>query len=256
MAKQGTNKTQRLSDEEVAKSDRDWWQSVAPPGWVLHGWTDREEAGFVRNDSSKAHMTMDGVAGRHIQSLLEKISKNTVENSALLEAAGSQEQSEQANVIRCLKDLSMSEGLKVTRVDVEAVTKAIEMLDLQRAELTHLRPRRVLPSTATDVVVPHEFARKALLGLMSEISEDCWCAGWMSGNEKRLWEISQAGGGRYGQGEVTSEQAEKMTFLANTLQEWFVWDEVSGEVIPIALSDWEARMAAISESKNEGNMQL
>jgi hypothetical protein len=256
MPKQGTNKTQRLSDEEVAKSDRDWWQSVAPPGWVLRGWTDREEASFVRNDSIKAHMTMDGVAGRHIQSLLEKISKITVENSALLEAAGSQEQSEQANVIRCLKDLSMSEGLKVTRVDVEAVTRAIEMLDLQRAELTHLRPRRVLPSTATDVVVPHEFARKALLGLMSGISEDCWCAGWMSGNEKRLWEISQAGGGQYGQGEVTSAQAEKMTFLANTLQEWFVWDEASGEVIPIALSDWEARMAAFSESKNEGNMQL
>jgi len=75
----------------------------------------------------------------------------------------------------------------------------------------------------------------------------------MSGNEIRLWEISQAGGGRYGQGEVTSEQAAKMLFLANALQEWVVWDEGPSEVIPIALSDWEAKMAATSESKNEGS---
>jgi hypothetical protein len=170
MTKQETNKAHRLSEEEVAKNDRDWWQSVAAPGWAVWGWNDRAQASFVRQDGSGAQMTIDGDTGRHIQSLLEKIRKNNVENAALLGAAGSQEPTEQANVIRCLKDIAMSEGLKVTRVDVEAVTKAIEMLDRQSAELTHLRPRQALPSSATSVMVTRELARDALLGLMSEIS--------------------------------------------------------------------------------------
>lgn len=43
-------------------------------------------------------------------------------------------------------------------------------------------------TTETDpVAVPRKVARAALSGLMSEVSENDWAAGWMDGTEDGIW---------------------------------------------------------------------
>lgn len=47
---------------------------------------------------------------------------------------------------------------------------------------------------------PNPAAATLLARLMSDISEDCWCAGWMSGTEFALWKAVQTGDGIVGIG--------------------------------------------------------
>lgn len=49
-----------------------------------------------------------------------------------------------------------------------------------------------------------------LASLMSDLSEDCWCAGWLSGTEFALWELANAGGGLWGMGVVTATDAARL----------------------------------------------
>ena len=94
-----------------------------------------------------------------------------------------------------------------------------------------------------EVPVPRAMARTMLNRLMSDISERCWCAGWMSGNEFSLWRLMETGGGRYGQDEVTPDEAAQLRALSNTLGEWCVWDETAPgcHAFP-SLDDWRRRV--------------
>ena len=70
-----------------------------------------------------------------------------------------------------------------------------------------------------------------LLGqLMSDISEDCYCAGWLGGTEyfvpelcRRAVETGQTQ--RWGHGEVTPEQARGMIHIAEQIGCWADLDE-------------------------------
>lgn len=70
------------------------------------------------------------------------------------------------------------------------------------------------------VTLPRKTARSILWQLMSDLSEDCWCAGWMVGTERDLWRLAVAGGGTWGQGSVSQEQALTLLRLAYALNEW------------------------------------
>lgn len=75
------------------------------------------------------------------------------------------------------------------------------------------------------VSLPRETARALLRQLMSDISEDCWCAGWLVGTEHDLWRLAGQGGGAWGQGSVSAEQAVTLLQLAAALQEWPTYDD-------------------------------
>ena len=81
-------------------------------------------------------------------------------------------------------------------------------------------------------------ARWGLVALMSAISEDCWCATWMSGNEYALWKVKP--GTAYGQGEITERQSRLLSDLSAECGGWFRWD-VGLTFVPIA--DWERHVA-------------
>ena len=49
-----------MTEAEKAIADRDWWNAAALPGWKLHGWTDRHQATFFREDGSWGEMHMNG----------------------------------------------------------------------------------------------------------------------------------------------------------------------------------------------------
>lgn len=64
--------------------------------------------------------------------------------------------------------------------------------------------------------------QRELYELMSDISEDCYCAGWYMGNEYHIWAALQDGDRRYGMGEMDAEQLEKCRALAKELGDWMV----------------------------------
>lgn len=67
-----------------------------------------------------------------------------------------------------------------------------------------------------------EGAAYGLFAIMAGISEECWCAGWMSGNEYALWQVKP--GQQYGQGEITERQALLLQLLSEECDGWWYWD--------------------------------
>jgi hypothetical protein len=92
-------------------------------------------------------------------------------------------------------------------------------------------------SEADLVPMPRQEARRALATFMSDLSEKCWCAGWLIGNENALWSLMLAGGGRYGQDEVTPAEAASLKVMSDALGEWCVWSDdpqIDYEFVPLA----------------------
>ncbi len=68
-------------------------------------------------------------------------------------------------------------------------------------------------------------AMDALPAYMSEISEECYCAGWLDRLPYILWKFTVEGPGSFGQGEVTAEMIDRLKRLAELCGGWFVWDD-------------------------------
>jgi hypothetical protein len=65
------------------------------------------------------------------------------------------------------------------------------------------------------------FAR-LLYRRMSDISEECWSAGWELGNEYALWRMIHGGPRAYGRKEVSSEDLEELQALSEHVKGW-IW---------------------------------
>jgi hypothetical protein len=91
-------------------------------------------------------------------------------------------------------------------------------------------------------------ARETLAVLMSEISEECYCAGWLIGNEFRLWHAitDTTDDLQYGMGEITREQVEQLRTLSAMCGGWVAWDDKDGAVF-VPLAEWKQRIATIAE---------
>ncbi len=87
--------------------------------------------------------------------------------------------------------------------------------------------------------------RKRLLSLMRDISEDHYCAGWMSGLEYSLWQavLQYPRPYEFGLGPIEEENVLELKDLAEELQEWAVWGGETGEKL-IPLEDWRRIFAA------------
>jgi len=95
-----------------------------------------------------------------------------------------------------------------------------------------------------------------LYDMMSEISEECYCAGWMDGNEFTLWEAIQTGEMRYGMGNIDKEKLAKVAALSVLTGCWIIWkdkehglplEEHGPYAIPIA--EWIAIYNAINSKE-------
>lgn len=104
--------------------------------------------------------------------------------------------------------------------------------------------------------------QEALFRLMSEISEGCYCAGWLTGNEYTLWEMvsDSAAERRYGMDEVSERDIQDMREISAEIGGWVHWyDDTDDPALPssewgirfIAMPDWlklyEKRMAEWAE---------
>jgi hypothetical protein len=101
-------------------------------------------------------------------------------------------------------------------------------LDIERAErIANLeRQNHVLQECLTK---HQSIARYQLRHDMSDISERCWCASWIMGNEFALWSIVQNGPCKWGQDEVDEGDIARLKEFSDISGGWFYWDDEEGE---------------------------
>ena len=85
--------------------------------------------------------------------------------------------------------------------------------------------------------------QRELYELMSDISEDCYCAGWMHGLEYAIWGALQDGDRSYGMSEMDAAQLERCRALAKELDGWVIWydDDNDAELPDLAELGAEVR---------------
>jgi len=83
-----------------------------------------------------------------------------------------------------------------------------------------------------------EGAALGLLGLMSGISEECWCASWLKGLEFDLWNVAVHTS--YGQGTITERHAILLRLLSEECEGWWCWkNEEADNPEFVSLAEWK-----------------
>lgn len=87
-----------------------------------------------------------------------------------------------------------------------------------------------------------------LYELMSDISEECWCAGGLIGNEFALWNrLAEPTWPReYGQDVVTDEQLQRLRELSSAIGGWIYWHDDDHEP-GLDASGWGPRFIAMAD---------
>jgi hypothetical protein len=95
-----------------------------------------------------------------------------------------------------------------------------------------------------------EGAQVGLLALMTGISEDYWCAGWMSGLELSCWKARNEGPLNYGRGVITQRQCDLLRLLSEQADGWWTYD--NGPVF-VRLAQWQDRVARLTTPSHTGD---
>jgi hypothetical protein len=84
-------------------------------------------------------------------------------------------------------------------------------------------------------------AQQALAQTMSDISEFCWFARWMSGTEYRLWRFvtDPNDDEPWGNYPIPPEYRERLSHLSETAGGWIHWRDDSGGPAFIPRTEWE-----------------
>jgi hypothetical protein len=79
-------------------------------------------------------------------------------------------------------------------------------------------------------------AKQMLLELMTDLSEECFHAGWMDGLEYALWSAAQGGKPyKYGQCVISTEECRMLKLLSETAGGWWVWRD---DEVFLCLDEW------------------
>ncbi|HEV2719660.1 MAG TPA: hypothetical protein VG323_06550 [Thermoanaerobaculia bacterium] len=85
--------------------------------------------------------------------------------------------------------------------------------------------------------------QRALARLMSEISEDAYCAGWLSGLEYELWQIVIDGHGQFGFGALSETDIQDLRELSDACGGWIIYDGERQQTF-VPLAEWQSMFAA------------
>lgn len=97
------------------------------------------------------------------------------------------------------------------------------------------------------MVAEHAFndKQRELYETMSNISENCYCAGWIIGNEYEIWQDLQTGNRHYGLAEIDSDALEKCRRLSQELGGWIVWCDADDEP-NLPIEEWGPRFVPMA----------
>lgn len=107
--------------------------------------------------------------------------------------------------------------------------------------------QNLLESILPDTVSEYEFNEKQqeLYDTMSFISEDCYFASWIMGNEYGIWNALQTVNRSYGDGEISDYGIDKLRQLSQELGGWIIW--VDDEDLPdMPIDDWGPRFVPMA----------
>lgn len=88
--------------------------------------------------------------------------------------------------------------------------------------------------------------QKLLYERMSAISESCFCAGWIGGNEFSIWKALITGDTTFGFDHMDLDDLDTCKKLAYTLGGWIVWyDDEDDPSLPV--EEWGPRFVTFEE---------
>lgn len=94
-----------------------------------------------------------------------------------------------------------------------------------------------------DPLLLREIIKDQLCSEMSEVSENCYCAGWMGDLEYSLWRmLNDPGDSGYGQDKFSDAKKRRIASLAVAADGWWVWQD-DGPVF-VSLAEWEKEIQA------------
>ena len=122
-----------------------------------------------------------------------------------------------------------NDKLRLALRDATARTEAAEAALAQCGdELEDLMAQRDSAEAAleTERMAVREFAKAALFRTMSDLSETCWCAGWMDGTEYALWDaVEKNQPVWWGMEEVRQRDIDDLRRLRELSGGWWIWDD-------------------------------
>ena len=83
-----------------------------------------------------------------------------------------------------------------------------------------------------------ELAKDTLLRTMQDMSEDCWCAGWMMDLEFTLWDAMHSGKADFGWGIVKEQDLIRMKHLHELAGGWWIWAAGEGHERFVTTDEW------------------
>lgn len=119
-------------------------------------------------------------------------------------------------------------AVRTAEVTTPAIEQALAALDNPAIQQQHQR-----------------WCLRQLTTLMSDLSEEHWCAGWLTGNEHYLWECIQHPESQYGMYPLNAETMADLRMWSEQIGGWVCWEgEPRYDTVFISLDEWEPRHAA------------
>jgi len=85
-----------------------------------------------------------------------------------------------------------------------------------------------------------------LADLMSDISEEAYCAGWMANLEYVLWDAVLNGERQYGRYFIKQKDIDALITLSHLTDSWIYFDD-DNEETAMPLNSWRERFKKMSE---------
>lgn len=88
----------------------------------------------------------------------------------------------------------------------------------------------------------------ALESLMSDLSEECWCAGWLVDTEYAVWDLMHGDLTSWGQGPfgTVEDAVAPIRAVAELAGLWIVWRDGPGQVA-VDLDGWRAAVGVAGD---------
>jgi len=116
--------------------------------------------------------------------------------------------------------------------------KDAEIARLQ-AELDKLRDERDAWEAIAIDHPAHPQLVKLLIDLMSDISEDAYCASWMSKCEYGIWEAIHTNG-HYGMTVIARDEAMRLRVISRLIGGWVQWEwGNSDDPVFVPMDEWQ-----------------
>lgn len=94
--------------------------------------------------------------------------------------------------------------------------------------------------------------KETLRDLMSDISEDCWCAAWLHGLEYSLWAMVKGGDRKFGMDEVRKHEVDELRRLSAECGGWWVWSDKALDEAFVPMAEWLEMYAKVCGEASHG----